>query len=323
MSYEIQSLRLCDHKIYNQRLVPQDDLQTLVMPFPLGNDKVKITFNHKPLTDNSVYNWDLAKRVTRFTDENASATFDGLFVYAKYPPIKRAFGTDALKVQVNGTTVVATDVDYGRGVVALPNPLSITNSDVITLDYVQDLGADILYKDILFEEPFRSTRHIFQVTYTTLRQYCLKCLGRGYVADWDLTQSGDVSIVFNEEKLIQDMRRYILTILGSDPYRQWLGTRLRGLIGKKIVSNQFVQDLIQSEVVETLHKLIQLQSEQLKWSPMSDREILRNVVSVQTTLDANDPTLWNVRVTGETLAGTTVEVISQFDSVFKDFAIGS
>lgn len=315
MSFDLAVYRLCDHRLVEQPLVLQSDRKSLPLPFPLGGNTVDLFYNLDRVQHMA---FDLAPRQTLFVDEDITESFDGRLVRVGFPPIKKGVGARRFILKTNGVAVSPNDVDYGRGEIAMP--FNTPANALITATYEQDDLSDNRYRDLVFKTPFPSGRFLFQANYTTIKGYCLKCLGRGYLFDWTLQPDGTIPTLVNEEKLIQDIVRFILTDLASDSYRDWLGSRLKGLIGKKIPTVARIKDVITKEVRSACEKLISLQTQQSKFQTVTLNEALQRVINVDVALDAQDPTLWRVSVTSATKAGSEVAFVTQFNQMFSDFA---
>jgi hypothetical protein len=318
MSFDIKVLRLCDHRIFEQDVLLQPDQKTLPIPYPVGNGNIRLTYN---LDADSQLPFRVVPRQTLFVDEDVTETFNGIYVQVTYPPIKKSVGDRATIVMADGVRVIPTDIDHGRGVLVLPNTVALDAEITVTYEQENPLGAR--YMNVVLDRVLRGTRNIYEASYTTIKAYCPKCLGTGTVVDWPLEPGGGIPVVEDEEKLAQDIVRYIETVLGSDPYRDWLGSRLRGLIGKKITSVPYVREIINNEVRGTLVKLINMQRQQAQYQSVTLNEALESLLLVDTQLDTEDPTLWRVKVRVRTLAGTEANVVAAFNTTLTRFAVGA
>jgi hypothetical protein len=152
-------------------------------------------------------------------------------------------------------------------------------------------------KMIQFRYKWRSTLDYFEVTYGTLKGFCPKCVGLGEVDDLSWDVRGQLTQTRNEKLLLQNLEKFVVTYLGSNPFHPFVGTSLINLIGQRVVDFDYLTSQITQEVHTTLGKLKDLQQQYVRAGrAMTAGEQLESIRSVKVTR-AEDPTIVMVEVT--------------------------
>lgn len=213
-------------------------------------------------------------------------------------------------------TVIDTDFKTIR----LESPMGSTNNVII---YVTDnLLPSNLYeivddpdqidvnraKMIVFKDKWRSPSDYFEVTYNTIPSYCTKCVGSNYLDDLSYNVRGELLEQRNERLLMQNVEKFVVTRINSNPFQTFIGTGLVGLIGSRITNVNFLITQITSEISRTLQKLQDLQSQyQLTGRTLTSGEILQSVDDISVIQDVNDPTVLRATVKVTAQSGQSVE----------------
>jgi hypothetical protein len=109
---------------------------------------------------------------------------------------------------------------------------------------------------------------------------------------------------------MQNVEKFTITKITSNPFQSFIGTSLEALIGTKITNPQFLITQITSEIVRALRKLQDLQSQYRQTGrPVTDGELLQSIESVTVTQNATDPTVFEANVIVTAVSGKTVEFV--------------
>jgi phage baseplate assembly protein W len=110
-------------------------------------------------------------------------------------------------------------------------------------------------------------------------------------------QNGDLSIVKDSPKLIQDILKICLTEVGSNPTIPWYGSFLsRTLIGNPNQTSMLIQ-IAKSQLETALTNLQSLQQLQLKsFQRMSPDEQIASILNISVVQSQVNPTLFSVNI---------------------------
>ena len=147
---------------------------------------------------------------------------------------------------------------------------------------------------------------LFKVTYTVPRERCLRCGGLGWENDFRFDTEGVGILIENENLLYQACLKILLTDKGSNPYHPWYGTNLKSRIGSKALSG--VASLINEDVRQALSKFQTVQESKAKYQPVSFKERLYAILSVETMPHAQDPTTFLVNVVVQNASSEPIEL---------------
>lgn len=225
--------------------------------------------------------------------------------------LRHVMGSQAnVRVFVNGFEVFQNDDLYGWSIVKEEGavPVTTTQQRFITgsdgcIDSVVNVGIDQTPRKILFNRIFRATDDCIEISYFALPVSCPKCNGIGVHFDYEYSNIGRLVRVVNEQKLIQDMEKIILTIIGSSIFYPWYGTSLVDLIGGKGLGAT-TQAQISAEISQGLVNLKKLQEQQELYQVVTDREFLFSILSIQVEQSQQDPTVFRVNVVTQSQAGS-------------------
>jgi len=235
-------------------------------------------------------------------NEDVSSQFDGttsIFYVEHIPmlPLYQNFATklsetlnNAIRVFINGESTRVASVNAETGKVAL---FAIPKStDQILVNYYYDNGA----------VPDR-----ISVDYTVERKYCDKCSLHIGLADYLLNSLGNYTKIYNEDKLIQDLKKIVITERGSDPVATWYGTIFISTIGGKHLAD-FVKTRASGEIIEALTRLKNAQIQQEEYQEVTDNEFLDFIQNIEVEQNEEDPTYFRVEVDVVTQAGSSYTV---------------
>lgn len=106
---------------------------------------------------------------------------------------------------------------------------------------------------------------------------------------------GDLKIVVDSEKLIQDLLKIALTTAGSNPLQPWYGSFIsRSLIGSTL-SNSIVIQVAQSQLQNSIENLRTLQQLQVKsFQRVTPDEQINSILDISIIRSTLDPRLFDV-----------------------------
>jgi hypothetical protein len=244
------------------------------------------------------------KNTNRFfiEKENVSGQFTGTeksFKTKYFPllPIFQVFKTtidetlnNAAIVFVNNTIVPIANISSNTGEITLHQ--TPKSSDIVQVSYY--------YQSVI--EPDR-----ISLDYFVESTYCDKCSKYSDLLDYTINKLGLYEKVFDENKLIQDLKKIIRTILGSDPIALWYGTSFETIIGTKMFA-EITKTKITNEIVTALSKLKSMQIQQEEYQKVTDNEFLDVISSIDTQEVLSIPTLYLTNVNVITQSGRLVPV---------------
>lgn len=163
---------------------------------------------------------------------------------------------------------------------------------------------------IIFDEPLSSGSDFVEIDYVTLRQECRRCGGLGVENDWRYGSDGEIIEVRDEALLLQEIQKDIYTILGSNPFHTWYGSRLLDAIGKKLAAGGFIQNMIVSDVYQAFARWQNLkrQQEEKLGQFVSDGEFPFRLLSVGLQQSTQDPTVIFVNVTIQSRSNDQIQL---------------
>lgn len=147
---------------------------------------------------------------------------------------------------------------------------------------------------IVFNKQVRLTDLTIMIEYFCTPASCLKCNGYSKTNDFVPNTQGTFTHITEHNKLIHRTNKFLLTSR-CDFYPKFT-SQLKTFIGRKF-GLSLTEDDISQEVVTALENLRNIQLAQKTVQTLSPQEILRNVESVTSLRDENDPTLVTSQVT--------------------------
>lgn len=152
---------------------------------------------------------------------------------------------------------------------------------------------------IVLDQPLRSVGDFVELDYVTVRQECRRCGGTGVENDWRYGSNGETGQVRDEALLIQEIQKLFYTARGSNPFHTWYGTTLLEMIGKRMGTGSFLQNLITADVYTSFYRWqsIKRQQEDKVGQILTDREYPFKILSVDLQQSTQDPTVIFVNIT--------------------------
>jgi len=179
-------------------------------------------------------------------------------------------------------------------------------------DIIDDPTAEAVNppKMISFKRNWLSPTDTFEVSYNTFSFTCPKCVGGGVIHDISYSNIGSLSLNRNENLLLQNIEKFVVTEINSNPFYSYIGTNLVGLLGEKIYDMGYIRTRITQEIMTSLDRFKDLQSKYASTGrPMTAGETLDAVKSVTVTSDEKDPTILRVSVEATALSGKSLTYV--------------
>lgn len=124
--------------------------------------------------------------------------------------------------------------------------------------------------------------------------------------DIQIGAKGDMDIVFDNDKLRQDIIKILLTKLGENKFHPQYGSEIGALQIGQVVDKEFLELDLKSAVEGSLRKIISLQNDQRKKQILSPGEVIVDILDVSVFRDTIDPRLWNIFISVLTQKLTTL-----------------
>lgn len=203
-----------------------------------------------------------------------------------------------MRAPINGASLVQVSI---RGKVVPPNHPVFGYS--ITPDVNRVANADQFYK-IQFNRPVRFFVPLIEVSYITIKNYCLKCGTVGQLNNLKPASNGSVLHVVGTDKLTLKVLKFLLTSVCS--FYPNFTSRLKTFIGKKFGVSITDAD-ISNEVINSLQNVKAIQSAQRNVQTLDPLEILKDVNNLQTIqIDVNSVAVSGVLTSYGNPIGTPV-----------------
>ncbi len=199
-------------------------------------------------------------------------------------------GSTNVQIWISGEEIFSDDPVYGWQVVIDPNRIDTS------------IPAGIFYK-IVFNQSVRLVIPLIEVSYITIQGFCLKCSATGYVNDLKPSTSGNFLHISGASKLVQKSFKWILTSMC--PFYPTFICQIKNYLGRKLGA-QITDTDIQTEVVNTLSTMQQVQQAQGTVQSLDPQEILKDIINVVAIISPTDPTTILLTITVSNYSGQTV-----------------
>ena len=154
---------------------------------------------------------------------------------------------------------------------------------------------------------WRSIEDFFELSYNTISNYCPKCVGLNNINDASYTVEGDFYTIRNEPLLLQNLEKFTVTELQSNPLQLFIGTNLVKLLGQRVTDTSYISTKITQEINTTLQTLKSLQSNLIYTNrATTSGELLDKVVSIKVNFDTTDPSILRALIIAQAKSGKTV-----------------
>lgn len=216
--------------------------------------------------------------------------------YALNPTINQRApinGANSVQIWIAEEPIRVSDPNYGWQVVLDPNRVEEVN------------GQNVSFYKIVFNKPVRLVLPLIEVSYITQQPYCMKCSGTGVVNDFKTSTSGDPGHVTGVVKLAQKALKWVLT--SQDAFYPTFTCAIKSYIGRKL-GFAITETDIQTEVINALTRMQQVQQAQGTVQTLDPQEILKDIVSVSAVQDPSDPTTVVVSAVISNFSGQTAPI---------------
>ena len=156
---------------------------------------------------------------------------------------------------------------------------------------------------LVFVTTLQDANPISEVSYITDAKNCRRCHGGRVENDFRLDNAGRLIIAENEEKMIQDLTKFVLTVKGSNKFQPQIGTGLLTLIGSKVFDLDRLRLEATRDVTDSITGLIRLQQRQVQYQKVDVREVIERLISVDFEQSPEDPTLFDMVIAVESASG--------------------
>jgi len=165
-------------------------------------------------------------------------------------------------------------------------------------------------RKIVVNCPINAVDDLIAITYITKSQFCPKCHGLLIHDDIEWDSQGFPILVADARKLTQEVKKGVITILGSNPFHTWIGTRISDLIGNKVINVQGLRSALMDEVVQFLENYKNIQRKQIQApQEVTPQELFLRLIDVRVEqLFAEDPTIFSVSIRFQDGTGAASEV---------------
>jgi hypothetical protein len=218
--------------------------------------------------------------------------------------------SDRRTLRIPRLTSSSTDIQvYING--TLVNKNSSVSGYTVETD---EFGINDLKKKIVFANKKKSLDDFFEVSYPVLSSVCPKCLGLKILNDESYNSLGLINTVSNEEKILQEVKKGLLTTLGGNPFHSWWGTKLNQVIGSKVANADSLRAFMIQEVSVFLDKYLDIQTQQSQYQGVTDRESFYQLLLVDVESDPDDPTIWTLSVIFQNRTGADMVFEKKFEA---------
>lgn len=114
--------------------------------------------------------------------------------------------------------------------------------------------------------------------------------------DLKINPDGSIQTVRDNEKLIQDIIKAILTPVGSNNFFPWYGSSISGIMTGQILNNDFVTAEAERSIQNTLSNIMSLQNAQSRVQYVSAGEMIAAIRSVTVLRSNIDPRQFQISV---------------------------
>jgi len=150
---------------------------------------------------------------------------------------------------------------------------------------------------VQFKFKWKNTEDYFEIVYNTIKGFCPKCVGLGNLDDISYDVRGHLAQSHNEKLLLQNLEKFTITELGSNPFHLFTGTPLKKLIGTRVLDMEYLRSRIIQGISSSLNTFKDMQQQYIRTTrPVTTGEILGSIQRVIVNQDTNDPSIIRVEV---------------------------
>lgn len=190
---------------------------------------------------------------------------------------------------------------FSKPIASLASLLVRVNNVVVdSSSYVVRVREDVASANkpfyVVFVRKIKDYQPLIEAQYVTLSTFCRKCLGIGYTDDFEYINDKDIRTISDEGLLLQNVEKYVVTKMESNPFHSWVGTGLHQLIGTKITDVETLRSSMQDQVSSAIQKFKTVQRQvQASGRKMTPGELFGNLISMNVK-QAEDPSIFTITV---------------------------
>ena len=209
--------------------------------------------------------------------------------------------TDLKSLRLSKPLASAVSIELYASDNLIPKDMYKVIYDPTTIDVSQP-------RMIFLSDRWQATEDFFEVNYVTARGFCPKCAGLDVIDDISFDVRGRMKEQRNENLLLQNMEKFTVTEISSNPFHGFIGTSLVSLLGNKVLDSDFLTTKIIQEINATLMKLKDMQAQyETTGRPVTNGEMLQSVDFVEVNFDDEDPTILRADITATARSGKSVD----------------
>jgi hypothetical protein len=292
MSYDFRLDILCPHKVILEELV-LTNFQELRTISKLASSIVEVWVDSNLIPNDGLYSKattaakntgvlqivrDLNDTIEVSVDDGSMQTYiikSGLVtLYQIMSDLKKKMSGVDLTIQNNILRFSTqsrnknSKLVWGSGsahlTLGLPNNRVYVSNEIVPSWNIVNDPISIESRMVYFNKPLKCSDSIIELTYYTSSDYCRRCNGLRIENDFIYNDLGEKVLVKEENLLLQELDKAIITIKNSNPFHLWIGTRIASLSGSKYLN--VIKSEILSEITDTLSNLkdIKIQQAQIQ-----------------------------------------------------------
>lgn len=235
-------------------------------------------------------------------NEDVSSQLNGLqsTFYTKYKPIippRANLMTQPIEtlptqivVKINGIVDMPVFIDAEKGFINIGSTPRDTDIVTITYHYRSPEAADIV-----------------SVDYPVAVNQCRKCRRTGQVNDFDYDKLGQLVTVVREQKMLQDLKKMVIAIKGTNTAHPWYGTSLITYIGTARLP-EYYKVKFKGEIINTGEQMKDLQMQQARYQQVDDEEFFSFLSNITVEQSDVDPDFYEVDTTVVSQAATAIQL---------------
>ena len=304
----------CDHRVHDEILVESTELSDSIVEeaalFGVSvfgdtyGDAIYVLSNDFGTTGTFIHTSD-GDIIAIFPLQHTIANSPELF-------FKTAYDYNRVKPPYTKTSVYASAITYGANITYGQEDFYFGGDGYVPVDVTtEDLGGlfwypvytdtQIVVEGTTYDISANSlvisrynNKYTWLLDYNTVESECPYCKGSGVKNDLVLSNSGRLQLVYNIDKLAQQVIKAIITDKGKNKYYPNYGTIIMSLIGAKNI-NGF---LLRQQIIDQLQSIKRYQAEMLSVSTglYNSRELLEDLLGIKFNPTA-DPRVLSMTVT--------------------------
>ena len=248
--------------------------------------------------------FDRPKQTSNFAAvlEDVSSQFDGettKFSTAHKNIVPPGAGP---RTQISSTQIGHVFVNYnGESII----PVSVNAVDgIIDLGFAPAVGSMVLTS---YNYRTENQADLISIDYYVSIKRCRKCRGTGQINDIEYDKMGQVITVHKEFKMLQDLRKYIIAVKGTNKAHSWYGTVLINQIGTARTPAYYIVKF-KGEILDAANNIKNLQAQQSSYQTVDDEEFINFLDDVIVEQSEVNPNLYEISVTIISQSSSSIEL---------------